>query len=121
MKQNVHHGKEYNYIFNEIAMVSCDCHFVDMLPEIKYMLDNELMDEMCLGKYDSCVDEMFAYRESDRNLCKAQINAMEELQSWAMFEQESSPVESKKERKDFEKLIKAMIKSEEKESRKEMA
>lgn len=30
--------------------------------EIKFMLDNGLLDKMCLGKYDSCVDEMFTYR-----------------------------------------------------------
>ena len=39
IRQNVHSGKEHNYIYDALATVICRCHFVDMLPEIRYMLE----------------------------------------------------------------------------------
>lgn len=114
IRRNVYSKEEYNYIFDEFAVVICRCHFVDMLQEIKYMLNNGLMDEMCLGKYDSCVDEMFAYRDYSQNLCETPINTIDILKSWAMFERDSGSTESEKGRKDFEKLMKAAMKKSEK-------
>ena len=59
LRQSVYSGEEYSYFYNEIASMICKCHFVDMLPHIRYMLENELMDENFLGEYDSCLDYMF--------------------------------------------------------------
>lgn len=110
VKQNVYSGEEYSYFYNALASVICQCHFVDMLPEIKYMLDNDLMDEMCLGKYDSCVDYMFEYREWEKDFCVSPMNAADMLRQWAMFEEDSKAGNSEKDRKDFEKLMKVMKK-----------
>ena len=110
IKQNVYSGEEYSYLYNGVASVICQCHFVDMLPEIRYMLDNDLMDEMCLGKYDSCVDYMFEYREWEKNFCVSPMKAADMLRHWAMFEEDSKSGNSEKDRKDFEKLMKAMKK-----------
>ena len=60
---------------NEYAIMICRCHFVDMLSDIKYMFDNDLMDEMILGKYDSYVDEMFLCRDFHKDFCKKEIHA----------------------------------------------
>lgn len=110
IKQNVYCGEDYSYFYNALASVICQCHFVDMLSDIRYMLDNDLMDEMCLGKYDSCVDYMFEYREWEKNFCVSPMNAADMLRHWAMFEEDSKVGNSEKDRKDFEKLMKAMQK-----------
>jgi len=116
LKQNVYRGEEYSYFYNALASVICQCHFVDMLPDIRYMLDHDLMDEMCLGKYDSCVDYMFEYREWEKNFCVSPINAADMLRGWAMFEEEPKFGNDEKDRKDFEKLMKTMKKQMEPES-----
>ncbi len=110
LKQGVYSGEEYSYFYDELAEVICQCHFVDMLPEIKYMLDNELMDETILGWYDSCLDYMFEYREDEKRFCKDSIKAAETLKHWAIFEQDLKPnsMEEKQKRKEFEKLMKMM-------------
>lgn len=104
IKQNVHSGTQYDYIYNEMASAICTCHFVDMLPEIRFMLDNELMDTMCMGEYDSCVDQMFRYDECEQKFCKSPISAQCMLQTWAMFEDEKG---SEVLQKDYEKLLRA--------------
>lgn len=110
LKQRVYSGEEYSYFYDGVAGIICKCHFVDMLPEIRYMLDNELMDETVLGWYDSCLDYMFEYREYEKNFCKDSINAAETLKRWAMFEQDSQSnlMDEKARRKEFEKLMKMM-------------
>ena len=110
LKQNVYSGETYSYLYNGIASVICQCHFVDMLPDIKYMLDNDLMDEMCLGKYDSCVDYMFEYREWEKNFCVSSMKAADMLKHWTMFEDDTKREIVEKDKKEFQKLIKAMQK-----------
>lgn len=109
LRKNVYDGKEYSYFYSGLAAVICDCHFVDMLPEIRYMLDHDLMDEMALGKYDSCVDEMFSYQGDEDGFCKSPLNTIKNLQSWAMFEKTSNTSkdgqDSEWDEKAFEKLM----------------
>lgn len=114
LRKCVHSGEEYSYFYNGLASVICQCHFVDMLPEIRYMQENELMDEMVLGKYDSCVDYMFEYVEREKNFCTSSINTAEMLKGWAMFTEEEDDLEDeyfKKNEKGLEKLVKQMQKS----------
>lgn len=85
LKGIVYDGKEYDYIYNAVEEVLCKCHFADMLSEIRYMFDRNILDESIMGKYDSCVDDMFKYREHGKRFCKASINAAETLRHWAMF------------------------------------
>ena len=54
--EGVHSGQEYSYFYAGLADAICQCHFAEMLPEIRYMLENDLLDEMAMGKYDYCVD-----------------------------------------------------------------
>lgn len=106
IKKKVYREDEYSYAYDACAFVICNCHFVDMLPEIRYMLKNGFMDEMCMGTYDLCVDEMFAYRDYKKNFCETPMNAADRLKSWAMFEDNNNPEEEEKRFKDLEKNIK---------------
>ena len=87
IKERVYSGEEYSYIYDALAHMICDCHFVDLLPEIRYLQDNGLMDPMTMGGYDSCVDIMFRYSEYKERFCKESVRA-EDIKHWAMFEQE---------------------------------
>lgn len=106
IKECVYTGEEYNYVYNELAVVICRCHFWEMLPEIRYMLDRDLMDTSCIGNYDDCVDEMFAYKDYNKNFCEPDWNASDCLKGWAMFEDTSH--NDPKDRADFEKLMQKM-------------
>lgn len=107
LAQTIHDAKGYDHVCNKIADLICRCHFVDMLPEIRYMFDHDLMDEGYLGDYDSCVDLMFKYDEEEISFCKKSMNAAEYLKSWSMFTDgdTKTPDMSKK---DLEKMLRAM-------------
>ncbi len=109
LKQSVYNGREYDYVYNAIAYVLCKCHFVDMLPEIRYLIDQDLIDEMCMGKYDSYVDAMFEYRENEERFCENSFCAIEALRHWAMF---SETEENVPKEKDFEKVIRMLEREE---------
>lgn len=84
LRKNVHTGDTYNNLYNELGLTICRCHFVEMLPDIRYMLDRGLMDEMYMGKYDSCVDAMFFYGDEEP-FCRTPMDAAENLGHWSMF------------------------------------
>ncbi len=107
LKRSVYDAQEYSYFCDAAAYLICRCHFADMLPEIRYLLDHGLMDESVMGKYDSCVDMMFDYQKDER-LCESSVNAADTLRHWAMFEDNSGSEASEKSRKDFEKMLRAM-------------
>ena len=96
IRQGVYCGQEYSNFYNVLGTMICDCHFFDMLPEIRYMLKEELMDEMYLGKYDSCVDAMFEYRDWEREFCNKNFCTAEILKHWAMFESTGNDKEEEK-------------------------
>ena len=110
LTQKIHGARGYDHIYDTIADLICRCHFVDMLPEIRYMFDHDLMDEGYLGAYDSCVDLMFEYDEENDPLCRKPIDAAEMLKSWAMFDDGNRQNPDMSE-KDFEKMFRAMEKS----------
>ena len=102
LKENIHDGGEYDYIYNAIGYILCQCHFIDMLPEIRYMFDNDLLDEIAMGKYDSYVDAMFEYRENEKNFCKSPFNAADTLRRWAMFSESKDDISGER---DYDKMI----------------
>lgn len=106
LKQIVYSGKDYGYLYNEAAHMLCRCHFFDMLPEIRYMLANNLLDEMTIGRYDSYVDAMFKYREGEKGICRASFHAADTLRNWAMFTEKSGNKVSLE--KDFEQIFRKM-------------
>lgn len=95
------------YIYTELITIICHCHFVEMLPQIRLLFQQERIDETVHGAYDSCVDWMFSYREE--GLCSKIDTAADCLKGWAMFEKDFEDTEkSKKDRKEFEKLLREM-------------
>lgn len=107
LSQKIHEAQGYDHIYNSIADLICRCHFVDMLPEIRYMFDHDLMDEGYLGAYDSCVDLMFEYREKGERFCAKSMDAAEYLRSWAMFT-DSDMRDPDMSDADFEKMLMKM-------------
>lgn len=39
LRQNVYCGREYDYLYDAVGCMLCQCHFYDMLPEIRYMFE----------------------------------------------------------------------------------
>lgn len=85
LKQCVHRGGEYDYVYDAIGEMICRCHFIDMLPEIRYLFDNDLIDTFDIGEYDSYVDAMFDYQKDKEEFCKTPFSAVDALEDWAMF------------------------------------
>lgn len=88
LRQSVHDGRDYDYLYDAVGCMLCRCHFIDMLPEIRYMFAHDLLDEMSMGRYDSYVDAMFEYRGNEKAFCRADFNAADTLRHWAMFTQQ---------------------------------
>lgn len=102
LKENIHDGREYDYVYNAIGQILCQCHFIDMLSEIRYMFDGDLIDEITMGKYDSYVDAMFEYREDEEKFCETSFNAADNLRHWAMF---SETKDNLSDEKDYGKMF----------------
>ncbi len=105
LRKIVHDGREYDYVYNAVEIMLCQCHFVDMLPEIRYMFGQDLLDETVMGKYDSCVDAMFEYRKSKERFCDTPLIAADTLRRWAMFTEKSEHAVNDISDKDYEKLF----------------
>lgn len=103
--EGVHSGQEYSYFYAGLADAICQCHFAEMLPEIRYMLDNDLLDEIAMGKYDSCVDCMFEYGKYDDRFCKSPVNTINMLKHWAMFQDGSSEKEGQERLRELKKSL----------------
>lgn len=105
LKQCIYNGGEYNYFYDSVGRMICLCHFMDMLPEIRYMFDKDLLDEMAMGKYDSYIDEMFTYRENEKRFCETPFYAAEALKHWTMFTESEKSGKNTSAEKDFEKMM----------------
>lgn len=105
LRQSIHDEGEYDYTYNKIGYILCRCHFIDMLPEIRYMFERDLIDEISMGKYDCYVDAMFEYREKEERFCRASVNTADTLRHWAMF---SKPEDSVAGEKNFGEAIRAI-------------
>jgi len=74
-----------DYIYSAVAELICDCHFADMLPEIRRLYSDMRVDEYAIGGYDECIDELFTYRKHRERFCKPSIDAGEELKRWPIY------------------------------------
>lgn len=79
------------------------CHFFDMLPEIKRLLDEGVLDPYVMGNYDSCVDYMFSYR--DKEFCKKSMSVINTLKHWTIFDREDEPMDRKEQERLLEKML----------------
>ena len=90
-----------------VSAAVCDCRLFSMLPDVKYLYDNDRVDESYYGDYAYCVDSIFDYSpyRSDSNGCKRISSAADTLRTWAMFDQHSDTRSLKDIKEDFEKLL----------------
>lgn len=94
-----------------LAGVICQCHLIELLPQVQKLFDEDLADRSVYGDYDSCVDDMFSYQR-EQDFCKKGISA-DSLKTWAMFEQEKKSI-SDTDLKDFQKLLSSQVQKPEK-------
>ncbi|MCD7883504.1 MAG: DUF1186 domain-containing protein [Lachnospiraceae bacterium] len=91
-----------DYIYSEIALEICDCHMLDMLPDIRQLFKDNRIDVTVHGEYCDHVDAMFDYNKPYRQkLCTSPMSA-DTLKNWAMYEQ---PPRERKTDQDWEKLL----------------
>ena len=90
IRQVIHQAREYEHVLDKMAEMICECHFIDMLGEIRYLFDHDLIDEHFVGGYDAHVDLMFNYGKEHRPYCQSPIDAAQILRNWAMFKDEDS-------------------------------
>lgn len=105
LRKIVYDGREYDYIYNAVEIMLCQCHFVDMLPEIRYMFEQDLLDEIVMEKYDSCVDAMFEYRKNEERFCDTPFIAADTLRHWAMFTEKSEDAVNNIRDKNYERMF----------------
>lgn len=82
------------YMYTELAWIICGCHLVEMLPDVQALYDKGLVEEMSIGDYDSCVDEMFRYK--DKQFCRPSVNTEERIRQWLIFKDEQTPKQTPK-------------------------
>ena len=101
------YGKEEigDYIYTALASIICDYHFVEMLPEIRQLYQDNRVDTYAIGEYDECVDWMFDYRCNRESRCTSPINAAEKLKNWYMFEDSDNHNWDKQKEKEFLKKL----------------
>ena len=90
IRQVIHQAREYEHVLDKMAEMICECHFIEMLGEIRYLFDHDLIDEHFVGGYDAHVDLMFNYGKEHRPYCQSPIDAAQILRNWAMFKDEDS-------------------------------
>ena len=100
IRQNIYKEEEDDSVlYDDLAIAICKCHFIDMLSEVKYLINNVLTDYKTYGEYEDYVDAMFSYDASDAKFCNRPMS-IDVLQHWAMCQTEE---ELKERHEDFEK------------------
>ena len=82
-----------------LPSIICECHLIEMLPDIQTLYREDLIDEWLYGDFDSCVDMMFDYEYYGKRLCKPSIS-VESLRCWAMFQEDEEEREESEEKWD---------------------
>ena len=86
----------YDRLPNDTSMLptmvsSCimDEHLFELIPDVKYLYDNDLIDSSFHGEYDDFIDYIFDY---SRHAKEEYIDdVIKELQHWAKYDEERKP------------------------------
>jgi len=88
LKELVHSEEELgDFIYSNFAETICNCHFVDMLPEIYMLYIGDFIEGIFTGDYVRCVDKMFSY-QTKINRCRSPFDARKALKKWLNYENE---------------------------------
>lgn len=71
------------------ARVICQCHLVELLPDIRKLYDEDQIDTFIFQPFYDCVDEIFAYSDDPNanTLCTSPLSA-DLIKNWAMFKEQ---------------------------------
>lgn len=86
LKNLIAHEDIGEEIYTFAAAIICMCHLIELLPEVKRLFDELLIDGIFYGEYDSFVDMMFEYNKHNDGFCCSSVETAQ-LKYWAMFEQ----------------------------------
>jgi hypothetical protein len=75
-----------------IASVVVDCHFTELLDDIRRLYDEERADPMHLGKFDCVLDYLFTYEPESYDNRRPVEDASVEMSQWSCYKQEKSSV-----------------------------
>lgn len=79
-----------DYIYTSMADKISRCHLTDMIPELRNLYLDGMVDGFSIGRYDDGVDKMFTYRKAGERFCKPSVNAIKLLRGWPMYEKSAS-------------------------------
>lgn len=96
------------YLDTAVMGVILTCHFMEMMPDVRYLFENGRIDISVWGDYDSCLDAMFDYSR-EKPLCRRIEDTAALLRGWAMFEQPEP--DRKQQEKAMKELDKELIKA----------
>lgn len=108
LRQIVYGEEIGDYVYTALADVICRCHFVEMLPEIYRLYEDDRIEGRAIGGYDECVDEVFTYRDSRENFCKSPVQAVQMLRGWAMFDDPEAEKRSRELEKNFSQALRKL-------------
>ncbi len=100
LKSLIYSDNDDDPVKGSIADYICQCHLIDMLEDIKYLDEHDLIDISISGAYDGLVDCMFDYRYEE-GFCKVPVDTYECMKHSYMFEEEQSHKDIEKMRKKF--------------------
>ncbi|MDR1688739.1 MAG: DUF1186 domain-containing protein [Clostridiales bacterium] len=97
-------------VFTGIVGGIIDCRLYDMVPDARFLYDDDRVDEFVYGGYDDFLDWIF--NEEHRRERTFIDDAISEMETWACFKQadEGSKKDSKKDSGDLKKMIADMEK-----------
>ena len=72
-------------------MSSCiiDEHLFELISDVKFMYDRELIDPIAHGNYDSFIDFIFSYSMDSKKITVDDV--VKELENWASYKEEPKP------------------------------
>lgn len=92
-----------------LAGMICECHFMDMLPEVRYLVKAGYMDFFVFGKYSDLVDIMFDYKDEAEGFCAHSVSVWD-LKRWAMFADPEPRERNPKSEEELEAMWRNVIK-----------
>ncbi|MCL2206125.1 MAG: DUF1186 domain-containing protein [Treponema sp.] len=72
-----------------VSSVVLEEHIFELIPDIKFLYDRNLIDHFFHGGYDSFLDFIFDYQLETKNIFIDDV--IEELQHWAKYQQKPKP------------------------------
>ena len=74
-----------------------NAQLIEMIPDIRFLYDNDRIDPTAYGEYDVFIDELFAPNRYERPTIIQ--NALSEMERWPCFKQKDEPVQKNKGKK----------------------